>query len=211
LSITVTYSWKKPWLGGETKADVPLSPHYLHRRFSYVASRRKPPFIQFVQKPPAYVADMLERGGRGIIPIFKVNNVLSGRGFTLVELMVVILIVGILAAVAIPLMQGRIDKAKWSEANAAAGTIRVAVRVYAFETTIATAQALVGNTLDDSDTQGLLGIDTTDLAGTYFVAGDYEIASVNANGVAAITATASQGNAPTGSYMLEEDGDWVKQ
>ena len=37
------------------------------------------------------------------------------KGFTLVELMVVILIVSILAAVAIPILSGRIDAAKWSE------------------------------------------------------------------------------------------------
>jgi len=37
------------------------------------------------------------------------------KGFTLIELMVVIMIVGILAAVAIPLMRGRVDSAKWSE------------------------------------------------------------------------------------------------
>jgi len=133
------------------------------------------------------------------------------KGFTLVELMVVILIVGILAAVAIPLMQGRIDKAKWSEANAAAGSIRTAVRAYAAETSVATAQALEGNALDDADTLAALGFVTADLTGTYFVAGDYEITSVNANGVAAITVTASQSNAPSGSYMLEADGDWVKQ
>jgi general secretion pathway protein G len=41
----------------------------------------------------------------------------KAKGFTLVELMVVILIVSILAAVAIPILRGRIDAAKWSEGN----------------------------------------------------------------------------------------------
>jgi prepilin-type N-terminal cleavage/methylation domain-containing protein len=49
------------------------------------------------------------------------------KGFTLIELMVVIFIVGILAAVAIPIMRGRIDSAKWSEGRAAAGSLRTAV------------------------------------------------------------------------------------
>lgn len=137
------------------------------------------------------------------------------KGFTLVELMVVILIVGILAAVAIPLMQGRIDKAKWSEANAAAGTIRTAVRAYAAETSISTAStACTGKTCDDSDVQAALGFNSTDLDGTYFEADCYTITSVNSSGIAVITVSgddSSKTGAPSGSYQLEADGDWVKQ
>ncbi len=134
----------------------------------------------------------------------------SRKGFTLVELMVVILIVGILAAVAIPLMQGRINKAKWSEANATAGTIRTAVRAYAAETSIATAQGLVGNALDDAATQTALGFSATDLDGTYFGAGDYSITAVNASGIAEITVdNGSKPDAPTdGPYLLRVDGSW---
>lgn len=135
------------------------------------------------------------------------------KGFTLVELMVVILIVGILAAVAIPLMQGRIDKAKWSEANATAGTIRTAIRAYAAETSIATAQALAtaGPTLDTAATQNALGFSSNDLEGTYFTAKDYTIASVSATGIAVITVTGSKTGAPTGSYQLTAAGAWTKQ
>ena len=133
------------------------------------------------------------------------------KGFTLVELMVVILIVGILAAVAIPLMQGRIDKAKWSEANATAGTLRTSIRAYSAETSLATAQGFAGNTMDDATTQAALGFAATDLEGTYFTAADYEITSIDGSGAAVITITSSKAGAPSGSYQLEADGDWVKQ
>jgi len=134
----------------------------------------------------------------------------SRKGFTLVELMVVILIVGILAAVAIPLMQGRIDKAKWSEANATAGTIRTAVRAYAAETSVATAQGLAPS-LGDAATQSALGFSPTDLNGTYFLAADYSISNINADGIAEITVqngTASADAPTNGPYILHIDGSW---
>ena len=134
------------------------------------------------------------------------------KGFTLVELMVVIFIVAILAAVAIPLMQGNIDKSKWSEACSAAGTIRRGIRTYAGETSVATAQGLVGNNLSDAATEEALGFIGTDLEGTYFTAADYTITAVNGAGIPTITVTGgSKPKSPTGTYVLQPDGKWVKQ
>jgi prepilin-type N-terminal cleavage/methylation domain-containing protein len=134
------------------------------------------------------------------------------KGFTLVELMVVILIVGILAAVAIPLMQGRINKAKWSEANATAGTIRTAVRAYAAETSITTAQTLAGSNLGVEATRNALGFGQNDCEGTYFASANYTITAVNGQGIATITvANGTKTDAPTdGPYVLNADGTWTK-
>jgi prepilin-type N-terminal cleavage/methylation domain-containing protein len=135
----------------------------------------------------------------------------SRKGFTLVELMVVILIVGILAAVAIPLMQGRIDKAKWSEANATAGTIRTAIRAYAAETSVTTAKGLEGSNLGVAATQAALGFSSTDCEGTYFESNDYTITTVNDQGLASITVSGgSKADSPGGTYVLGEDGSWTK-
>jgi len=95
----------------------------------------------------------------------------SKSGFTMVELMVVVLIVGILAAVAVPLMSGRIDASKWSEAKAAMGTIASGIRTYAAEKgSFSTKPSL-------SD----IGISNNDLDGTFFTHDAYEITSASAS------------------------------
>ena len=56
------------------------------------------------------------------------------KGFTLIELMVVVVIIGILAAVAVPKMFGMSDKAKMSELAPAAGTFERLQQTYIAET-----------------------------------------------------------------------------
>lgn len=131
-------------------------------------------------------------------------------GFTFIDLVVTIIIVSVLAAVLVPSFQGRIDRAKWSEAKATAGAIRRAIRAYASETDIATAQDLAGVNLIDPPTQEALGFTAANLEGKYFTAGDYTITSVDTSALSAVTVTASKTNAPSGSYRLLTDGEWVK-
>lgn len=128
---------------------------------------------------------------------------MKSKGFTLIELMVVILIVAVLAAVAVPLMRGKIDRSKWSEANAAAGAIRTAMKTY-----FAEHGTIITGDLSDTSIQQAIGMQSADLAGTYFTASDYTIDSVSADGVAVITVTGSQSNAPAGSKTLGLDGSF---
>jgi prepilin-type N-terminal cleavage/methylation domain-containing protein len=131
------------------------------------------------------------------------------RGFTLIELMVVILIVGILAAVAVPILRGKIDQAKWSEAAATAGAIRTSVRAYYAENPTA-AVALAGTALTDA-TAAPLGFKSGDLTGKYFDVTKFTIATLPAmasnGGRAAITVTAGTGL--TGTGRLDDAAGWV--
>ncbi len=92
------------------------------------------------------------------------------RGFTLVELMITIVIVGVLATVAIPLYQANVKRAKGSEADASMGSIRTALRVYYAENTAYPIRATYGpvHTMSDS-----IDIDSTDMVGKYFPATAY--------------------------------------
>jgi type IV pilus assembly protein PilA len=137
----------------------------------------------------------------------------SRKGFTLIELMVVILIVGILASVAIPILRGRIDAAKWSEGKAMMGSIATAIRAYAAEKGPGGAQptAIIGM----GDTE--LGFAVGDLSGTYFVDGDFALTAVDIQATPitfTITCTAGGGaeapSVPAG-YTLDASGTFTAQ
>jgi len=87
-------------------------------------------------------------------------------GFTLIELMIVVLIVAVLAAVLVPFMRARVEAAKWSEGKAGAGTIASALRAYAAEQGLdgAYATLTVQTLFKDSD-----------LKGKYFAIGNYSL------------------------------------
>ena len=133
----------------------------------------------------------------------------KAKGFTLVELMVVILIVAILAAVAIPILRGRIDAAKWSEGKAMMGTIATAIRAYHAEKgPTGTAPTDV---IGSSDTQ--LGFTATDLTGTYFTSTDFAM-SVSDMDPLTFTVTCTAGgdsDAPSvpPSWQLDQGGTWT--
>jgi len=80
------------------------------------------------------------------------------KGFTLVELMTVVIIVGILAVISVPLYRAQVDKARAAEGAALLGSVLTAEKVYYAEYKSYT---------DDQDE---LGVDTT--GNKYFKAYD---------------------------------------
>lgn len=132
----------------------------------------------------------------------------KGEAFTLIELAIVILIVAVLAAVVIPIMNVRIDSAKWTEGKAALGTIATALKGYAAEKRGAGSYGPGLPTLDT------LGFSAEDLQGKYFSISDYEvsISSFNSSGTPeltyTLTATAPAEVIPP-SVTLDNAGNWT--
>ncbi len=125
------------------------------------------------------------------------------KGFTLIELMIVILIVAILAAVAVPLMMNRVESAKWSEARAAMGSIATNLKAWYAEHGCNGTSS--NPSLTSTGTDGI-GLSTNDLRGTYFNSGDYQLATGSAcsNGLvtAVITCDGTKTDSPSGQLTL---------
>jgi type IV pilus assembly protein PilA len=133
----------------------------------------------------------------------------SKGGFTLIELMVVIFIVGILAAVAVPLMRGRIDAAKWSEGKSIMGTISTALRAHVAEK---------ASNFTAIPTLVQLGFGKNDLDGTYFKGGESGKGGSNFSWVIndndpidfLVTAKAPAQISTPSQITLDHAGDWVE-
>ena len=82
------------------------------------------------------------------------------RGFTLVELMIVVIIVGILAASAVPIYRANIRRAYSAEGFATLGAIRSAQRLYKAE--FGTYLEIPAGTTDTDGVYAALGLDTSD-------------------------------------------------
>jgi len=129
------------------------------------------------------------------------------RAFTLIELIVVILIVAILVAVLAPMMQRRVDTAKWTEGRTGAGCLATGIRTYCAATGEGHAGVPAGG--DFSDFQ----VFEVDLRGKYFQPTNYSVSDVvydqNAGSISyMITVTAPAGvRGP--DKTLDQNGQWT--
>ena len=98
----------------------------------------------------------------------------AAAGFTLIELMIVVMIVGILAASSVPLYLSNTRRAKTVEALAGLGAIRHEQSAYKTEHTVylAVAEGDIGNDPADAADQGL-GLDFGDSA--YFDGNSFSV------------------------------------
>jgi prepilin-type N-terminal cleavage/methylation domain-containing protein len=117
------------------------------------------------------------------------NRSKSKKGFTLIELMIVIFIISILSAVAIPYMRNRTEAAKWSEGKAIAGSIRTTARSFCSDK---------GPMFDYASINGpgaiqAIGFEDGDLDGKYFTDDCFSIQF-----------------SPTGDYLITVDATQSK-
>jgi len=132
------------------------------------------------------------------------ENMRSGRGFTHIELTVVILIISILAVVVLPRLCGRISAAKWSEGKASMGTIATAIRTC--------CAADIGSGAKPSNLwagePNSLGFVRSDLDGCYFDGNDFSF-TVTSVLPPEFTITATKTNLSPPQYQLDQDGKWT--
>lgn len=135
-------------------------------------------------------------------------------GFTLIELMIVIFIVGILAAIAMPIMRGRVDSAKWSEARGGIGSIRSAARAFCAEKASDWIGVWANVTFADLGFNVVNGADGDDLDGRYFTNEAYAFAftAYNTYTIKVTAASSLRADKPTtpASLSLDQDGNWTE-
>ncbi len=112
------------------------------------------------------------------------------KGFTLIELMIVVAVIGVLAAIAIPQYQNYVKKAALGSA-------------------LATATALKTNVEDYIAVQGSFPSAPADVQAPTFSLGDIDFPSALSTGEGTITTILDQGPANTAGVQLDRTADGV--
>lgn len=119
------------------------------------------------------------------------------KGFSLVELMIVLVIIGILAAVGVPIYSANVSKAKMSEADATLGTIRTSLRVYYAENGVYPTVAA-----DTPVGSAGISVKATELDGKYFTNTSYTLVSTDST----YTITCAAGSVLDSDRQLNQAG-----
>jgi prepilin-type N-terminal cleavage/methylation domain-containing protein len=100
----------------------------------------------------------------GFMLLIQVRLMNKEKGYTLAELLTVVIIVVVLASIGVAIFSGRIDSAKWSEGKARAGLIATTIRAWIAGYNMSGSWTEAPGSLD----AGMLGFTGNDLEGKYF-------------------------------------------
>lgn len=126
----------------------------------------------------------------------KKNNILFKRlrvGFTLTEILVVVIIIGIVSTLALPMLVKTLEKAKLGEAASNLNLIRTGEKIYFLE------YSTFSPTISD------LNIEDPSTGAKYF---DYSIVSADSDGFSAKADRKDSAPSPykTYNYFIDKDG-----
>ena len=132
----------------------------------------------------------------------------NDKGFTLLELLIVIVILGVLAGLAIPAYQGSVEKARSQEALASLGAAREsALRFFALNGSYTAPATICFSSIAGCAPAGALDFDPNPVSGGATPIFSYAIGGV---GAAAFTITATRLGGPVGTVSINQAGTVVK-